>query len=106
MFIVIGLMLAGIVTGFLLRRKNTNWIHPTITGFIWILLFLLGLEVGNNRHIIEGLHTLGLEALLISCAATLGSVLAAWTLSYFLKYKKQASSKDTLENKTQSKTHP
>lgn len=87
MFIVIGLMLAGIALGFLLRHKNTNWIHHSITGFIWILLFLLGVEVGNNHHIIEGLHTLGFEALLISGATTLGSILAAWGLSYILKRK-------------------
>lgn len=99
MFTVISLMLAGIVTGFFLRKKKTNWIHLAITGFIWILLFLLGLEVGSNRHIIAGLHTLGIEALLISCASTLGSILAARGLYTFLKRKKQLSSKDTTRSK-------
>lgn len=87
MFIIIGLMLTGIGIGYLLRHKSTKWIHHIITALIWLLLFLLGLEVGNNQEIIKGLHTLGLEALLLSTAGTLGSVLFAWGLWYIL-YKK------------------
>ena len=48
--------------GFLLRRQRFTWIHTVITALIWILLFLLGVEVGGNRQIIEGLATLGVEA--------------------------------------------
>lgn len=81
-------MLGGMGIGFLLRHKNTRWIHTVITGFIWLLLFLLGVEVGNNQNIIRGLHTLGLEALLMAVSATLGSVLAAWALWWYL-YKKR-----------------
>ena len=80
MFTVISLMLTGILAGFLLRRRKLDGVHRLITVLIWALLFLLGVEVGSNERIIRGLHTLGLEALAIAVAGTLGSVLAAWGL--------------------------
>lgn len=77
MFTVIGLMLAGMLTGFLLRKRNLSFIHPAITVLIWALLFLLGIEVGGNEAIIRGLHTIGLEAVVLTLGGTLGSVTAA-----------------------------
>ena len=69
MFIIIGIMLTGMLLGFLLRNKRLSWIHKIITLLIWVLLFLLGIDVGGNEAIIKGLHTLGLEALIITLAA-------------------------------------
>lgn len=80
MFIVIGFMFGGMLVGFLLRRKNLSWIHKAITVLIWLLLFILGIEVGSNRSIIEGLGTLGLEALVMSVAFVAGSCSFAWML--------------------------
>ena len=80
MFTVIGLMLGGMCIGFLLRRRQLTGIHQIITVLIWILLFLLGIEVGENRQIIEGLATLGLESLPLTTPAVIGSCLAAWAL--------------------------
>lgn len=87
MFTIIGLMLTGMLLGFLLRRQKLSGIHKVITVLIWLLLFLLGIDVGGNREIINGLHTIGMEAILITLAATLGSVMAAWGLWYVL-YKR------------------
>lgn len=70
-------MLAGMLTGFLLRKRNLSFIHPAITMLIWALLFLLGIEVGGNEAIIRGLHTIGLEAVVLTLGGTLGSVTAA-----------------------------
>ena len=69
MFIIIGIMLTGMLLGYLLRSKRLSWIHKIITLLIWILLFLLGIDVGGNESIIKGLHTLGLEAVVITVAA-------------------------------------
>ena len=88
MFTVIGLMLGGMCIGFLLRKSRFTWIHNVITALIWILLFLLGVEVGGNRQIIEGLATIGLEAFVITLAAILGSCIGAWALWYLL-YKRK-----------------
>ncbi|WP_018666828.1 LysO family transporter [Bacteroides gallinarum] len=80
MFIIIGLMLAGMLLGYLLRKRNLRRIHTIITVLIWILLFILGIEVGGNEQIIKGLHTIGLEAVVLTLGGTLGSVVAAWAL--------------------------
>lgn len=94
MFTVIGLMLAGMLAGFLLRKYRLNFIHPVITLFIWVLLFLLGMEVGGNDDIIRGLHTIGLEAIVLTLGGTLGSVLAAAALWRILTRKKREKGND------------
>lgn len=91
MFIIIGIMLTGMLIGYLLRNKRLKWIHKIITLLIWTLLFLLGIDVGGNEAIVKGLHTLGLEALIITLAAVIGSVLCAWVLWYllYIRYKRK-----------------
>lgn len=84
MFIIIGIMLTGMLTGYLLRNQRLTWIHRIITLLIWVLLFLLGIDVGGNEAIVNGLHTIGLEALIITLAAVIGSTLSAWGLWYLL----------------------
>ena len=74
--------------GFLLRKQKLSGIHKVITVLIWLLLFLLGIDVGGNQKIINGLHTIGLEAIVITLAAVLGSVTAAWALWYVLYNKR------------------
>ena len=76
MFTIIGLMLTGMLLGYLLRKRNLSKIHK----LIWVLLFILGIEVGGNEQIIKGLHTIGLEAVILTIGGTLGSVIAAWAL--------------------------
>ena len=84
MFTIIGIMLTGMLVGYLLRSKRLLWIHKVITLLIWLLLFLLGIDVGGNETIIRNLHAIGLEALAITFAAVAGSVLAAWGLGYLV----------------------
>lgn len=93
MFTVIGLMLTGMVAGFLLRRHRLKGIQRFITILIWLLLFLLGVEVGGNKDIIQGLHTIGLEAILLTIGGTLGSVTAAKLLWYMLNRHKKHKNK-------------
>ena len=84
MFIIIGIMLTGMLIGYLLRSKRLTWIHKIITLLIWVLLFLLGIDVGGNEAIVKGLHTLGIDAAIITLAAVIGSILCAWGLWYLL----------------------
>ena len=51
MFTVICCMFGGIGFGWLLRKQNCSWIQKIITLLIWVLLFLLGIEVGGNKKI-------------------------------------------------------
>ena len=79
MYIVIGIMFAGIALGYVFRRiailqKLSRPINYTILA----LLFFLGFSVGGNSEIINNLPLLGGQALIIAFAGTLGSVLAAW----------------------------
>ena len=82
MFTVIGLMFGGMILGYLFRRQQLSWIRKVM------LLFLLGVEVGGNRRIMEGLTTLGAEALAVTLACILGSCLCAWGLWYWV-YKRK-----------------
>ena len=89
MFTVIGIMFAGIGLGYLLRRQSLLWIGKAITLLIWLLLFLLGIEVGHNEQIIRSLPTLGLEAFTIAIVCVLGSCLAAWALWKYTHERKE-----------------
>lgn len=88
MFIVLSFMLTGIVVGYLLRRNKINFIHGLIITLIWLLLFLLGLEIGSNKDIVSQFGKLGLQAFLIATAGTLGSVIAAKFLWKYIEKKK------------------
>lgn len=77
MFVVIGLMLTGVLIGWVTRKHCLKFLQQIIPVFIWLLLFLLGVEVGDNDTILRGLHTIGIEALVLTLGGTLGSVLAA-----------------------------
>ena len=96
MFIVILFIFLGILSGVLSRKLSTGarishtdvaarWHGRIVTWLIWLLLFLLGIEVGSNEMIVRSLPTLGVEALLLSSAATLSCCVLAWILWRVLK---------------------
>lgn len=91
MFTVISIMFLGIGIGYLLRKQSLPWVQKGITLLIWLLLFLLGMEVGQNEQVICSLPTLGLEALVIAVVCVSGSCIAAWALWKLIK-KKEAKS--------------
>jgi uncharacterized membrane protein YbjE (DUF340 family) len=80
MFVVIACMLAGIAFGYIVRRWKIRFIHGLILTLIWLLLFLLGLEVGANETVVRQFGKLGFEALVLAMGGTFGSVIAAWLL--------------------------
>lgn len=84
MLIVIGLMVVGIVLGYLLRNRELKFVSPLITVAIWALLFLLGLSVGGDPKIMDNLATIGTDALVLTFGAVLGSVVFAWFVYRFL----------------------
>ena len=85
MFLVLSFMLAGIAVGYLLRRKKISLIHRLVITLIWLLLFLLGVEVGSNETIVSQFPKLGFEAFLLAASATFGSVCFAGLLWLFVR---------------------
>lgn len=81
---IVCIMLGGVVVGYLLRNKKLGWVSGCIMVTIWILLFLLGIAVGNNDDILNHLDTIGFEALIISTGAVGGSVVLAWVVYRFI----------------------
>ena len=83
-------MLCGIAIGYLLRNKNTRIVSRIITALIWLLLFLLGIEVGSNPRIVMGMQTLGIEALLLTIGGAVGTIIFSWLLWKYVS-RKEAS---------------
>lgn len=82
MFSVISFIFIGIVLGRVLSRGKLKMhdalVSRMLTFFIWLLLFLLGVEVGCNEHLLASLPSLGVEALTVGLLSVLGSCVAAF----------------------------
>ena len=87
MLTVVVIMFCGIAVGYLLRKRNIRFISRIITVLIWLLLFLLGIEVGSNPRIFMGMQTLGIEALLLTIGGAVGITLCAWLLWIYVSRK-------------------
>lgn len=82
MFKVLTITFTGIALGYLLRQiKALQWLPKSISWTIYLLLFFFGLQVGANEQVVNNLDTLGIKALIIAVAGSLGSCVAAWGLS-------------------------
>lgn len=83
---VVCIMVAGIVTGALLRKRNLRLLPHIIMMLILLLLLLLGISVGNNESVMGAFDTIGVSALVITIFAVLGSASAAYFIyKYFFK---------------------
>lgn len=87
MFIVIAFIFMGMLLGYTIRKKSTEWLSRLLTLLVWVLLFLMGIEVGGNDRIMQALPTLGVEALVVSVLAILGSCVAVWLLWKYINQK-------------------
>ena len=86
---IVMIMLCGMGTGYLLRNQKMSFIGRIITALIWVLLFLLGIEVGSNPSIVNGLQTLGLEAIVLTLGGSIGSAIFAWALWRYVTAKQK-----------------
>lgn len=77
----------GILVGYAVRKLHTEWLSKAITLLVWVLLFLMGIEVGGNERIMQSLPTLGVEALVVAILATMGSCVGAWLLWKYIGKK-------------------
>ncbi|MEZ3549456.1 MAG: lysine exporter LysO family protein [Muribaculaceae bacterium] len=75
MFTIILIMASGIAIGWLLRGRKLPFLGRVTNVLIWVLLFLLGVEVGGDERIIRGIASLGVEAALVALAGVAGCAL-------------------------------
>ncbi len=80
MLILFAVLFGGILTGRLLRRRPLRALGSVITFIIWLLLFMLGTEVGGNEEVMRSLATLGVQALVLCTGVLAGSIACAWLL--------------------------
>jgi uncharacterized membrane protein YbjE (DUF340 family) len=80
MITVIALLIAGILVGFLLRNhRRIIVLSAKLTdAAIFLLLFFLGVSVGMNQQVVSNFRNIGLQAVVITLLATLGSVLVTY----------------------------
>ena len=81
---VILCLILGSLIGYIIREKKNILKHLDKITFISVLalLFLLGFSVGRNPTIIQNIHKLGFQALILSASAVLGSAIIS-----FIVYK-------------------
>lgn len=77
MIIVLLCLWVSAALGYILRRHPWHWVSSMTTYIIWLLLFLLGMEVGSNRTLIASLGTLGVESAVAALFMVAGSCVAA-----------------------------
>ena len=65
MLVIIASLLAGYIIGYLTRRHPVKKTPAIINALIWLLLLLMGWEVGSTPNLAESLSTLGKEALIL-----------------------------------------
>ena len=85
---VVVIMFCGIAVGFLLRKRQLRVVPHAVTVLIWLLLFFLGVEVGENPQVINGIRDLGIEALWLAFAGIAGTVLFSWALWRWVNARK------------------
>lgn len=89
MLIVFGMLLSGVLVGYIMRRiERITFIGKIILLFIFLLLFSLGISVGKNELIINNLSSIGLQALIITIGAVAGSI-AMTTIIYNKFFRKE-----------------
>lgn len=80
MISVLGVMIVGMIFGYMIRKKDkllavTSYMTKVI---IAVLLFILGVAVGLNDKIMSSLETIGLQSVVITFGALLGSLILAY----------------------------
>ncbi len=85
LFLILG-MIVGIKCKIGERVMAVN--RRLVSLSIYILLFIMGLKIGNNKEIFASIPSLGLYALILCIGAMTGSFLL---VHFFVKEKKEKS---------------
>lgn len=74
----------GGVAGYFLPADGAEFLEGLSTPMLYLLLFSVGIEMGQNRDAFKKVKELGISILLIPAASILGSLLGGAVLSLFL----------------------
>lgn len=84
MFIILGLLLAGIAAGYAFSgRKVFKALDQSTSWTIYAMLLIFGITIGANKDLVAKIGQYGVQAAVIAIAAVLGSVVAsavAWRI--------------------------
>jgi len=82
-------MFSGMIFGFIFRKKRSLITSADrFAGWsIYLLLFLLGLSIGNNQMIINNFVQIGFNSILLTLSGISGSVILSF-IAYRFFFKK------------------
>jgi len=82
-------MFSGMIIGFIFRKKRSLiTAADKFAGWsIYLLLFLLGLSIGNNQMIINNFVQIGFNSILLTLSGISGSVILSF-IAYRFFFKK------------------
>jgi uncharacterized membrane protein YbjE (DUF340 family) len=91
MFLPIFILLIGATIGFLIRKREklislSNKLQIYVIG---VMLFCLGVSIGNNPLVMSKLSEIGIKSLLLAILVVLFSAILAFIFYKFEKRKKQ-----------------
>ena len=67
----------SVCIGFMLRRWPQAWVSKLLTLSVWLMLFVIGIEVGGNEVLVSSLALLGAESFTLTLITTLCCSLGA-----------------------------
>jgi len=78
-FAMLGL---GVITGYIMRYKH---LHIKIDNYlifsVVVLLFLIGVNLGNNENVIKNIAVLGVQSFVLAITSIIGSAIIAYVIS-------------------------
>lgn len=102
----VAIILSGMAVGFCLRKRQLRVMPHAVTVLIWLLLFFLGVEVGENPQVINGISRLGLEALWLSLGGLVGTILFSWALWRWVSADKKSAKSALGDTPTSDSSNP
>ena len=91
--LILGFLAIGVIAGLIFRKKKIRGLSHTTMWLICLLLFMLGMEIGNNREALSRLDELGMTALIFTIGSVVGSLLLSWLLWRYMNRKKGGKTK-------------